>query len=267
MSKKLFGKTGWGFLKETAPKPIRVMIGVPCFGAQMYAETAMALVNAIAHRAGTVVLTIATSLLTVNRNTLWYEAVRRARRGEITHLLFMDADTAPCDVDWLEQLLREMQKHQAQVLGCVYPIKNASGDTTTARQTGDAWHSECMTYAELRDHPVTWTAPDLLVGTGLLLIDMRGAWCDKICFHIEDRIDRTPKGDFTVNAQSEDWHFCRQAKALGVDIWATMRIKLHHWGPSCWPSYTPTAADHTPNRNNVVEGGAVLYTVPGASHG
>lgn len=251
------GRVSWKWNRKSE----RVMIGVPCFGAQLYAEVAMALVNAVTHRSGTMVMTISTSLLTINRNKLWYEAVRRARAGEISHFLFLDADTAPCDPQWLEQMLRTMRVHNAEVLGAVYPIKNATGDTTTARQTGDAWQSQCINYAELRHrtHPETWTAPDLLVGTGLLLIDMRSlTWQDKICFHIEDRIDQIKPGEFYVNGQSEDWHFCRQAKALGVKIWATQGIKLHHWGPSVFPSYMPTAEDHVPDRRQVVEGGTMI---------
>ena len=39
---------------------------------------------------------------------------------------------------------------------------------------------------------------------------------------------------------SEDWHFCHDWLSLGGRIWGDTQIKLHHWGPMCFP---PPIAD------------------------
>src|SRR5436190_23681331 len=130
----------------------RVLVAIPSYGATMSNETGIALTNLIALRPEAEVSTISTSLLCLNRNRLWCEALnRRAGKTPITHFLFLDADVAPVDHDWFEVLLREMRRHGAQVLGAVVPIKNGSGLTSTARESDDAWHPKHVALAELRD--------------------------------------------------------------------------------------------------------------------
>jgi len=213
------------------------MVAVPSYGAQMNNETAMALANAVVHRPDAEIVTIATSLLCLNRNRLWCDALnRRAGKDPITHFAFLDADVAPEQPDWLEVLLREQRKHQAHVLGAVVPIKNGAGLTSAARESDDPWYPKHVTRAELQDHPETWTEPGLLVATGLLLVDFRQPWVERICFTIRDRIVKTEQG-FVAATAPEDWDFCRQARSLGASIWATTAVPLKHWGPSWWSSH------------------------------
>jgi len=219
----------------------RVLVAIPSYGATMSNETGVAVANLISHRPDAEVITISTSLLCLNRNRLWCEALNRRAGKTITHFLFLDADVAPVDHDWFEVLLREMRRHGAQVLGAVVPIKNGAGLTSTARESADPWHPQPLALAELRDHPETWTEPGLLVSTGLLLVDFRQPWVERICFTIKDRVVRTPTG-VVAEAAPEDWDFCRQARALGVSIWATTAVPLKHWGPAWWDSIRSTSS-------------------------
>jgi hypothetical protein len=209
------------------------MIAVPSFGAQLYAETAAALVSAATQWPDLKLTIRSSALLCHNRNSLWHDAVALARRGDVTHLVFLDADVAPQDPHWLDLLLRQADQHRALLLGCVLPIKNASGDTGAARETSDAWHPKNIRLDELANLPMTWTEAGLLVPLGCVLVDMREPWVDQITFTIADRIER--RGErLDIAARPEDWDLCRQARALGVQVFATKALKLHHWGPAWW---------------------------------
>ena len=62
-----------------------------------------------------------------------------------------------------------------------------------------------MTEAMAR--PETFTAPDLLVNTGLLLVDLRAPWVEEICFTVTDRIQKLEDGSYAVHVLGEDYGF------------------------------------------------------------
>jgi hypothetical protein len=167
----------------------------------------------------------------LNFNALWCEALNRRTAG-LTHFLLLHADVEPLDADWLELLLAEMRAARAEVLSAVVPIKNAEQQTSTARDT-DAWQPRRYTLEDIRQQPMTWTARDLLVNTGCLLVDMRRSWVERICFTINDRIERTPAG-WEALAEPEDWNFSRQCRRLNVPVFATRRLRIRHWGAGWW---------------------------------
>jgi hypothetical protein len=212
---------------------VRPMIGVPAFGAQVYAGTALALTNAARNWPDLKVEIRTSALLCHLRNTLWHEAVTLARKGDVTHFVFLDADVAFHEQHWLDVLLREGDKHNASLLGCITPIKNGTGDTGAARETNDSWHPKNIHVSELANLPMTWTEPGLLLPLGCVLIDMRQAWVEKVCFTIADRVER--HGDkLNIAARPEDWDLCRQARAAGATIFATKALKVVHYGVGVW---------------------------------
>jgi hypothetical protein len=208
----------------------RVLLGIPSYSGLTVHNTP-AIINAIARRPGIEWIMRTSSLLTLNFNGLWCEALNRRAAG-LTHFLLLHADVEPLDQDWLELLLEEMHSARADVLSAVVPIKNVGGETSTARDT-DAWHPRRYTLQEVGQQPMTWTARDLLVNTGCLLVDMRRPWVERICFTINDRIVRTPAG-WEALAEPEDWHFARQCRRLNVPVWATRRLRIRHWGAGWW---------------------------------
>jgi GT2 family glycosyltransferase len=216
----------------------RVLVAIPSYGALMSNETGVAVADLVSQRQDVEVVTISASLLCLNRNQLWCHALnRRGGKNPISHFLFLDADVAPVPRYWFEILLGVMRRYETQVLGAVVPIKNGSGLTSTARESDDPWHPTPVALAELRNHPDAWTEPGLLVSTGLLLVDFRQPWVERICFTIRDRVVKTPNG-FAAEAAPEDWDFSRQARALGATIWATTAVPLKHWGPAWWSSHS-----------------------------
>lgn len=207
----------------------QVLIGIPCYASHTVQNTP-AILNAVT-RPNVSWMIQSSSLLTLNFNNLWCEALNRRAAG-LTHFLLLHADVEPLEEDWLELLLGEMRSARAQVLSAVVPIKNADGQTSTARDT-DPWHPRRYTTEEVRQQAVTWTERDLLVNTGCLLVDMRQSWVERICFTINDRIARTSAG-WEALAEPEDWHFSRQCRRLNVPVWATRRLRIRHWGAGWW---------------------------------
>lgn len=161
------------------------------------------------------------SLLAHSRNLIWRSAID----ADVDWLVMIDADVEPVGTGWLNKLLTEAAVHNAPVLGAVIPLKEDSGDTSTAMYMGD-WEAERYGRAFLSLNPDhTWTHRDLLVSTGLLLVNMVGSWVHNIKFTIQDRIE--PNGEIRV--WPEDWDFCRQCHKMGIKVWATTKIPVIHW--------------------------------------
>jgi hypothetical protein len=175
------------------------------------------------------------SLLAYAFNTLWVHALAERKNG-LTHFLLLHADIVLFDDDWLSQLYHEMARVGAQVLAAVSPLKgpSANGLTSTAI---DGQPLRRFSMREIMAGPETFTHPDLLINTGMLLIDMRSDWVEQICFTIQDGISKNPDGSYTVLCSSEDWDFSRQARRLGVQLWATRRVRLCHVGQGYFPNF------------------------------
>ena len=173
------------------------------------------------------------SLLAYAFNTLWVHALAERKNG-LTHFLLLHADIVPYDDDWLSQLYHEMERVGAQVLAAVSPLKGPSGLTSTAL---DGTPLRRFTMTEIMAQPETFTHPDLLINTGMLLVDMRADWVEQIAFTIKDGISKNPDGSYTVLCASEDWDFSRQARRLGVQLWATRKVRLCHVGQGYFPNF------------------------------
>lgn len=187
------------------------------------------------------------SLLTYNFNDGWAIALNLRDEGKVTHFLLWHADIVPQGDDWLETLYLEMARVEADVLSVISPIKNQNGLTSTARDT-DPWRPIRYTMTEILARPLTWTEPDLLVNTGLLLIDLQGAWIERdpglaVCFTMRDQVARNPEtGRWEPDIAPEDWGFSRHARAAGARIWVTRAVMLDHWGEFPYPNHVAWGA-------------------------
>jgi hypothetical protein len=181
-------------------------------------------------------LEIGASCLAWCFNQAWCMALNLRAIGEITHFLLIHSDVRPRDATWFDTLLGEMVEHRADVMSAIIPIKNEEGLTSTALDT-DPWQPMRLTQKQIHKYPRTWSAPELLFNTGLLLIDMSGDWVEKAFFTINDKIERDEKtGLWKAYVQPEDWNFSRQCRALGVRAFVTRAVTVDHYGTSHWPS-------------------------------
>ena len=220
------------------PAKNKVYIGVPTYDGSLRAETMVGLQGR--GMVDVVIRVLGMSLLTRLFNTLLGEALNLRKKG-ITHFLLHHADIGILDPGWLDKMLLLMEQNGADVLSAVVPIKNHEGVTSTALDRTDpvfeGWHVRRYTLAEIHALPEkTWTHPDLLLNTGVMLIDLRKPWVENIWFRFDDRIEKDLNGHFRVLNMPEDWLFSRDAKKLGAKLYATSEITLAHHGCQAWPS-------------------------------
>lgn len=178
------------------------------------------------------------SFLTYTFNTLWCSALNLRSKG-ITHFAMLHADILP-DVNWLQTLSDEMDTLKCDVLSAVSPIKDSSGETSTAfdadgfpEQFGEtdqrAFNVRKLPLSECHERGRSFTDPKLLVNTGLMLVDITKPWVEKVRFRVVDVIHKLPHG-FQQYSMSEDWCFSRDARMYNAKIYATNAVKLWHVG-------------------------------------
>lgn len=176
------------------------------------------------------------SILTWSFNTLWAAALNLKEEAGLTHFLLWHSDIRPLGQDWLKTMIEEMFASEADVLSAIVPIKDRRGLTSTALDT-DPWQPVRITQHQAHHElPVSWTAPNLLLNTGLMLVDFTKPWVYDVCFHMHDRIVRNPEGKWTAHVIPEDWDFSRQCHRLGLKLVATRCVTVEHFGQGCWNS-------------------------------
>jgi hypothetical protein len=176
------------------------------------------------------------SLLAYNFNTFWADALNH--RPEMTHFLMLHSDVVPAP-GFLGILMSEMQRVQADVLSVVIPIKSKEGLTSTALETSDRWKPRRLSMSEVFERQESFTEDGLLVNTGLMLVDFRKPWVEKVHFTVNDSIRRKPDGTFEAVVEPEDWNFSRQVRALGGTAWATRKVQVLHVGASAYGNSGP----------------------------
>jgi len=212
---------------------VKILAGLPSYDGQRWNGSAISAL----HRSGVDTFEESRSLLANVFNRCWVEALNRRKSAfPVTHFLMLHADIIPIATDWFEQLWREFNDNKCKVLSVAVPIKTEAGLTSTALESGNLWRPRRLTVTEILDRPVTWTAPDLLVNTGLMLVDLREwrdwrdePWVEKICFTINDEIHEE-NGTWVAEVEPEDWNFSRQCRALGVPLHVTRRVGVAHVG-------------------------------------
>lgn len=183
------------------------------------------------------------SLLAHNFNKLWCDALNLRKKLDITHFLMLHSDIVPHELTWAEDMLMEMMRVKAPILSAFVPIKDERGLTSTAWDTEDRFSPKRMTMQEAEEYlgNGSYTHPDLLINTGLMLVDFTQEWVNKVGFTINDeiRLAKTQDGEdfYFAAVEPEDWNFSRQLKALGVQRYVTKAVKLTHIGSFPYPNY------------------------------
>jgi hypothetical protein len=157
-----------------------------------------------------------------------------ARTQKFDYLLIQHGDVEPLEAHWVDQLVMELEKFHADVVAAVLPLKNSSGTTSTAiAKPREQWRRTRLTLPQCEQLPPTFCANDiqtdapvdLLVNTGLMLIDLRNPWgASEAYFTICDRVENDEP-----ECEPEDWFVSRLANAAGARVYATRVVHcLHH---------------------------------------
>jgi hypothetical protein len=192
------------------------------------------------------------SLLCHGFNLLWAAALNWHRAGVVDYFCLHHDEIRTHA--WLDVMIEELKRVGAAVLSVVQPIKDDSGNTSTAIEPRDPWRPQKLTLAELATGPETFCASDfpgykgpLLVNTGLMLVDLarpefhavNDAGELSLCFHIADRVILGKDGNYVAQVRSEDWEFSRMCHARGLPVYATRKVECLHHGDRGFTNQPP----------------------------
>lgn len=159
--------------------------------------------------------------------------------GGCTHFAMIHNDIIALP-GWLDKMLALAEKHDADILSVISPIKDERGLTSFALdeeiEPGNGglpveYAPRRLTLTEIYDnYPETFEVPGkLLINTGLMLVRLKNPLTEELYFAFDDKIIKQ-KGKFIPVGISEDWFFSRLAQAKGLKVFATREIKLNHAG-------------------------------------
>ncbi len=153
-----------------------------------------------------------------------------------THWALHHADISVGEM-WLDVLIAEMARTGADILSAVVAIKDDRGLTSTGTIQGDGsirrlTRKECARLPETfsaADLPALGIHTELVVNTGLLLIDFTKPWSDEFHFNVGDGIRKNADGTFGALVLPEDWNFSHWANGRGLKVFATRKLHVQHW--------------------------------------
>ena len=212
-----------------------IFLHVPSSDGIMRYETTMALMGAQAVHDMDVSFEFTQSTFsTYLWNKMWAKALNN--RDKFTHYAIIHCDLYPKTGNWLDKLMQIMKREKAEIVAANVAIKNASGLTSTAVDTGGHYNPPRFTLKQLAKMPPTFTHPKLLVNNGLMLVDLAAPWVEKVRYNNENVIERDSNGLFVARSMSDDWFFAREANKHGARIFATSEIPVEHVGQQQYPS-------------------------------
>lgn len=227
-----------------------VFLGIPTYDGQLDAGVAQAAYLSCSRSRKVHVLTNGKSLLSSNCNTLYANALNLRKSHDLKWFAMLHADVVPGPY-WLDQLIHEAERHQADMMSAVVAIKDERGISSTAISSGDDWRQfGRLTFHQMHapTFPITFdiqTAADalesldgalrvsecprhgLLANTGCMVVRLDRDWSEKLHFRNYDRI-ACENGSFFAMDFSEDWYFSRLVASYGGKVCCTTRVPTLH---------------------------------------
>jgi hypothetical protein len=175
------------------------------------------------------------SLLALMFNILWCKALNLRDTG-ITHFAMHHADIE-AEPGWLDKLIAEMERHHADVISTVMPIKDNRGLTSTGWQDPATRKIRRFTLTEVMGFPPSFDVTSagkpgqhLMINTGLWVCRFTEPWVEEVCFTIRDAVGKNADGRFWPRCIPEDWGFSEWAAQRRLRVFATRTVKAVHHG-------------------------------------
>jgi len=248
----------WFVVKKDASTTTQKIacIAMPMYQSGAHPAPIVKMLSNPARTVGCAALHCGGSLLGLQFNTLWCRARNFARRDpRVAYFCMLHADIEPLAPFWLDVLIEELEKHDADMISAVVPIKGHEGLTSTAiSDPADPWlPRRRLTMREVFRLPETFSEDDvravlgaeevgpgcLLANTGCMVLRLDRPWADQVLFTIRDRIVQLPDGDFTCEVEPEDWRLSRTLAEAGCRVLATRKVPVHHHGHGTFTSEEP----------------------------
>jgi predicted O-methyltransferase YrrM len=231
---------------ETTARPPSVFLAVPHYGS-LVPQSLRGLIQA-SEKASISLVTNGASLLAHNFNRLWCDALALREERKLTHFAMHHSDIEAA-VNWVDTLLAEMQRVEADVMATIIPIKDPTGLTTTGliNPENPMVVERRFTMREVCRFPKTFDSAGLgfsgkwlAINTGLWLCRFTEKWVDEFSgFAILDAIKGHADGIRRAAVLSEDWNFSRWCGQQGLRVFATRAVHVNHHGPTAYPNHEP----------------------------
>jgi hypothetical protein len=225
-------------MQEPENKSI-IFLGVPTYNGQICTQTANVLEYA-SKKHGIIKAVNQTSLLANGFNQLLCMALNLRKEHNIKWFAMLHADIIP-EKFWIDKLVDLAEQHGSDLLSAVVPIKDESGDTSTAvvplnsiktkRLSNDFIKKTCPETFSIEDIDDIYPEHLLLVNSGCMIFRIDNNWSPECYFTISDGINfNYEKQQFYAEVVSEDWNFSKMVADHGGKVMATTAISLKHVG-------------------------------------
>jgi len=193
----------------------------------------------------------------LNFNRLYAEALNHSRWGKLedwghTYLALSHSDLKAED-GWIDALVDEMEKFDADVMTTVIPLKDETGATSTGVSILGNMDgmTRRITMTEAFGLPKTFCIDDipvakqldcpyLAVNEGLCVQRWTEPWVAEFPgFDCQHSIVRGEDGIFKAHCWSEDWRWARWLATRKLRIYATRKVKVRHHGNTDFDNTEP----------------------------
>lgn len=185
----------------------------------------------------------------LNFNRLWAEALNHSQWGTLEywgHTYFaMSHGDIKAEDGWIDTLIDELERVDADVMSAVIPIKSEHGLTSTGIMDQPDGRTRRFTLKEIFELPETFSIKDtikpeavLAINDGLFVCRWTGPWVKRFPgFSCDDAIVCDDGGIFRGHSFSEDWKWAQWLATENrwhfgdpLRIFATRRVLLWHSG-------------------------------------
>lgn len=243
-----------------------IILGCPTYNGQLHHGTARSLYATACEARHVQVFVNEGSLLNDNCNKIWATALNNRDGMGAKWFAMLHADIEP-EPWWLDKLVAEAEKHDADFLSACIALKNDTARTSTAIASEDGdleqagrisfrqlWHETFpetfdvyMAADALENLPMPLRVENcprsfLLANTGCMVCRMDRPWCEavddlgclKVIFDSISAIHLADSGhglwqNYTL---SEDWLFAMRIAQEGGKVMCTRIVGANHIGPA-----------------------------------
>ena len=217
----------------------RVFVGIPTYDEWMHCNTAVGLIHA-GKRYSLMIKIVGSSALPFAFNQLWCSGVLSGSK----YFAMIHADVGP-DAYWVDTLVDELEKHDADIMSAVIPIKDHSNCYSVAMcHDGQAAHYR-LTADDIVKLPETFSTDDMrevtgqdgwmCANTGLWVCRMDRPWVRFPGFQFITGIDWEQEKP-VCNFIPEDWDLSQVLHRGGYKVMCTSKVRCTHAGNHVWIS-------------------------------
>lgn len=254
----------------------RVLLACPLYDDRMVAGPSRAFWRTASRQHQVHEQLVSFSIIDTSCTAIWCDALNN--RGLLDYMAILHGDVTPPDW-WLDTLIDEAEKHGADFLSALVPVKDDRGFYSTAISLPDGKrHFVRLTVQQvmrpefpttfgleeaaeaLERLPEPYRVPEvprggfLFANTGCMICRVDRPWAEQVLFDAETIIDRGSNGRLIPYTLGEDWVFSREIARHGGKVMATKAILPAHRGAAdfrseaAWgqPRETPSQPHHAP---------------------